>query len=182
MFPVSSFPVTLTVESPSDSRRVVVDSIDVVLDEKSVIDAEAYADDVGVLRPLLKVGDVAQPVHAEQWTTPPPSGPMLVAFWATWCGPCVQTIPKLNELHEAGMSVVGLTEQNAQTVARSRWGKAMRYPSGSSSASLETFGVAGNGLPHYFLLDAAGRVAWHGQMVDAADLRARYDALVKPGK
>lgn len=29
-------------------------------------------------------------------------GPVVVNFWATWCGPCIKEIPALSDLHASG--------------------------------------------------------------------------------
>src|SRR4051812_32631425 len=54
--------------------------------------------------PSLKVGDLAPPLKIERWLQGEvvarfkPGRVYVVEFWATWCQPCLKSIPHLNEL------------------------------------------------------------------------------------
>src|SRR6185436_1636477 len=65
----------------------------------------------------LKVGDAAPKLQIAKWVQGEPVKELapgttyIVEFWATWCGPCRETIPHLNALHEKfkdkGLVVIG---------------------------------------------------------------------------
>ena len=93
----------------------------------------------------------------------------LLAFWATWCGPCVATIPKLNTLAAEGFSVIGINEQNARHIQRYQRKQKMNYPQATSSTTLKDFGLTG--VPWYYILDENNKVLWVGEKIDLDSIR-----------
>ena len=94
-------------------------------------------------------------------------GPVLVNFWASWCGPCVTEAPHLAAVAEQygprGLHVVGVNLQdqpaNARTFERDH---EIPYPSWYDEAGVIAASFGGIGpaaLPSTILLDAEHRVA-----------------------
>jgi thiol-disulfide isomerase/thioredoxin len=118
------------------------------------------------------IGEMAPEISAESWinlkaptTLAKLRGKVVVLeFWATWCGPCVEGIPHLNELQRkyAGKDVqfLSLVEEGHATMDRFLKRKTVEYPIGLESGALKAYGVSS--IPHAFVVDKTGKITWHG--------------------
>jgi len=96
----------------------------------------------------------------------------VVEFWATSCAPCKESIPHLTKLQrkfkDKGVVFVGVSPEDASTVrafvksmgAKMDYAVAVDDRGWTTTAYLEAFGI--EGIPHAFLIDKEGNVAWHG--------------------
>jgi len=104
----------------------------------------------------------------------------VIEFWATWCGPCRETIPHLTKLQKQHPKVtfigVSVLEQNPSAVAPfvKEMGAKMDYrvaldlvPKGKSGQdgkmAKNWMTAAGqSGIPTAFIVDRESRIAWIG--------------------
>jgi thiol-disulfide isomerase/thioredoxin len=113
---------------------------------------------------------------------------VLLDFWATWCKPCVKSMPELDAIYrdyqKLGLVVVGVSvdqgKDREKKVKKFLDKKPVGYPivvDGDSNASWEAFNVAA--LPTLYLIDRDGSIVdrWTG-VVDMTAVRTAVDRAI----
>jgi thiol-disulfide isomerase/thioredoxin len=103
-----------------------------------------------------------KPQALSQWK----GKPLLVNFWATWCGPCVQEMPELSAIanEEAGkrFNVIGVGIDSPTAMREFAAKHNIKYPllvGGMGGTDIaRDFGNANGGLPFTVLIGADGQV------------------------
>ena len=114
--------------------------------------------------------------------------PLVVNFWARWCGPCRAEIPELSKVrakHKGRVEVLGLgLEDKADAVREFAKAYEIDYPvllaKDQGIPLMQALGNVRAGLPFTLAVDKRGNVVYKklGAM-KAADVEAAFDAALK---
>ncbi|MGF6756487.1 TlpA family protein disulfide reductase [Paraburkholderia sp. GAS42] len=112
--------------------------------------------------------------------------PVVVNFWASWCGPCVEEMPALSQLHrdyaKKGIQFIGLgvdSEKNVKTFLQKVKVDYPVFVTGFGGADLaRAFGNNAGALPYTVVIDAKGNVlSTKLGEIQPAELKRTLDAL-----
>lgn len=130
----------------------------------------------------LEAGDKAPELSIEKWVKGEPvtgfeKGKVyVVEFWATWCGPCIASMPHLSELQrqykEKGVTIIGVTSEDpnnsleqVESMASDKgdgMGYTVAWDTGRKTSEAWMKAAGQNGIPCSFLVDQTGTIAYIG--------------------
>lgn len=128
----------------------------------------------------LGIGDPAPKLEIASWVKGRPvdlaagkgKNVYVLEFWATWCPPCIQSLPHLGEIQkhykDKNVVVVAISDEPQSVISQfvGRMGDKLDYTVAcddqqkTNSAYMLASGQTG--IPTTFIIDQQGRVAWIG--------------------
>jgi cytochrome c biogenesis protein CcmG/thiol:disulfide interchange protein DsbE len=190
---IKSIPSYFVVDGDGDMRVAGADRnkleaiVEALLREKS--GAAPSAPDATPAAPTSWPPIVEKQLHADQdmrgkqapafevgeWITKQPKlagKVLLIDFWATWCGPCRKSIPKLNKWHEKykdKLAIIGLSSESRAVVTSFMKRTPMNYPQAIDEQATLNRKLGVKGIPHVLIVSTDGVVRWQGFPDDKTD-------------
>jgi thiol-disulfide isomerase/thioredoxin len=141
-------------------------------------------------KPKLGIGDAAPPLTVAKWVKGDPvpafaPGKVYVLdFWATWCGPCIKSMPHLNELvaeyKDKGLTAIAVTTADGNNTAEAIDGFVgtrgakfdIAFARCDTPATDDAYMRAAgqDGIPCSFVVGKDGKIAYIGHPLELDDV------------
>ena len=132
------------------------------------------------------MGKKAPELKVQTWINKPPEDVAgkfrLMEFWATWCGPCVQTMPHLQVLsktHKDRLVIYSVSDESPEKVRAFVKKMGFSYPIGTDEEARTKDELRITGIPHAILVNPEGIVVWQGHPMVLAGDEGLLDRLLE---
>jgi cytochrome c biogenesis protein CcmG/thiol:disulfide interchange protein DsbE len=180
-YPVAEFdpdiaPETFRFSPPADAKQVATLEPDL----KGRIPVEhPKAQMVGITAPNVTVaGKDGKSIALADYR----GKPLLIDFWATWCGPCLISMPALKRIYTEGkakgLAVVSIDENNTADDGPVYFTRHhYSWPNFHDEDKAVLGALQGDGIPLTVLIDAQGKIVYYDFAGDETGLRKAIAAL-----
>lgn len=108
--------------------------------------------------------------------------PMLIDFWATWCLPCRETMPVIDQIYqkynEKGLIVMGISGENRADLMKFAASTRYRYPLYRDVDGMYQAKHQVSSLPTLWLVDKTGKIIY-AHVGDSIDVPSLEKAIEK---
>ena len=105
--------------------------------------------------------------------------PLIVNFWATWCGPCIRELPHFEEVKkELGdeINFVMISDERTNKIAKFIDSKPYSFPFLKSKIDLSAYGITS--IPRTYLYSSQGKlITKHAGSLDAKKLKKLIEEI-----
>lgn len=121
-----------------------------------------------------KVGQQSPQIQVFKWINREVKSekPVLLEFWATWCGPCRKAIPHLNDLHDKykdQVSFISLSIEREDVIRNFMKNTEIKAAVGTDFERKTALAYNVQGIPYTVLIHKDGEIAWIGYPAAVTD-------------